>query len=211
MVIQTKGRLKLFPKIQFAPVIETIPTSNVTDYLDDIRSTLAVLPEEEICRIVSILDHARLEGKTVFIFGNGGSAATASHFACDLSKGAMCKGRPRFKVLSLTDNLPVFSAWANDSAYDQVFAEQLENFAEEGDIAIAISGSGNSPNVLNGVKTARIKGLVTIGLTGFEGGKLKDLVDIPMVVANHTMEQIEDVHMLLAHMITTCLRKISED
>jgi D-sedoheptulose 7-phosphate isomerase len=169
-------------------------------------TALASLPHAAISQVVAVLDEARIGEKTVFIFGNGGSAATASHFACDLAKGAICPDKPRFKVLSLTDNIPVFSAWANDSAYDRVFAEQLENFVGYGDVIIAISGSGNSRNVLDGVEVANAKGAITIGFTGFDGGKLKDLVDIPLVVPNYVMEQVEDIHLLLEHIITTCLR-----
>jgi len=106
----------------------------------------------------------------------------------------------------LTDNVPLLSAWANDTAYENVFAEQLENFIEMGDIAIGISGSGNSQNVLNGVKVAKAKGATTIGFIGFDGGKLKDLVDLAIIVPNHNMEQVEDIHLLLEHVITTCLR-----
>ncbi len=153
----------------------------------------------------SVIEALRKGGK-LLIFGNGGSAATASHFASDLSKGAICEGKPRIKAFALTDNIALLSAWANDSAYENAFAEQLENFIEPEDIAIAISGSGNSANVLNAVKLAKSKGATTIGFTGFDGGKLKDLVDIAIVVPSHCMEQIEDIHLLLEHMITTCLR-----
>jgi len=157
--------------------------------------------------VVELIETARARGKRIFTFGNGGSAATASHFASDLCKGAISPGKPRIRAFALTDNLPLLSAWANDSAYENIFAEQLDNFVEAGDIAIGISGSGNSPNVLNGVKIAKAKGATTIGLIGFDGGKLKNLVDMAIVVPNHNMEQVEDVHLLLEHIITTCLRK----
>jgi D-sedoheptulose 7-phosphate isomerase len=168
---------------------------------------LAKLAVEEIVRVVELIEKAREKGSRVYIFGNGGSAATASHFASDLSKGAICQGKPRIKAFALTDNVPLLSAWANDTAYENIFAEQLENFIEPEDIAIGISGSGNSPNVLNGVKVARAKGATTIGFIGFDGGKLKDFVDIAIVVSSHNMEQVEDIHLLLEHVITTCLRQ----
>jgi D-sedoheptulose 7-phosphate isomerase len=179
----------------------------IRKYLSEVSATLAKLPVEGIAQVVELLGQARLNRKRVYIFGNGGSAATASHFASDLSKGAISHGKPRIRAFALTDNVPLLSAWANDTAYENIFAEQLENFIEVGDIAIGISGSGNSQNVLNGVKVAKANGATTIGFIGFDGGKLKELVDIAIVVPNHNMEQVEDIHLLLEHVITTCLRK----
>jgi len=185
--------------------------SIIKGYLSQVGTTLGRLPVDKIAEVVEVLDEARGKGKKIFTFGNGGSAATASHFASDLAKGAICQGKPRFKAFALTDNVPLLSAWANDTDYANIFSEQLENFAEPGDVAIAISGSGNSANVLNGVKTARAKGAITIGFVGFDGGKLRDLVDIALVVPNHNMEQVEDIHLLLEHVITTCRREGSAD
>jgi len=179
----------------------------IRNYLSEVGDTLKGLSAEAIAQFVGVLEETRMEGKRVYVFGNGGSAATASHFASDLSKGAISKGKPRIKAFALTDNVPLITAWANDTAYENIFAEQLENYIEPRDIAIGISGSGNSQNVLNGVKVAKSKGATTIGLIGFDGGKLKDLVDIAIVVPNHNMEQVEDVHLLLEHVITTCLRE----
>jgi len=182
----------------------------IKKYLSAVSATLAKLPVEGIAQLVELLEQARVNRKRVYTFGNGGSAATASHFASDLSKGAISKGKPRIKAFALTDNVPLLSAWANDTAYENVFAEQLENFIEMGDIAIGISGSGNSQNVLNGVKVAKAKGATTIGFIGFDGGKLKDLVDLAIIVPNHNMEQVEDIHLLMEHVITTCLRNSSQ-
>ena len=112
--------------------------------------------------MVEILDRARAEKRRVFIFGNGGSAATASHFACDLNKGATCSGRPRFKAMALSDNLPAISAWANDTSYENIFAEQSGNHIEAGDIVIGISGSGKSMNVVNALKLANSKEATTL-------------------------------------------------
>lgn len=179
----------------------------INQYQAEVGATLARLPVETIAQVVDVLEEARVKGRSVFIFGNGGSAATASHFASDLAKGSICPGKPRVKAFALTDNMPLLSAWANDSAYENIFAEQLENFIEGGDIAIAISCSGNSANVLNGVKVAKAKGATAIGFIGFDGGKLKELVDIAVVVPSHNMEQVEDIHLLLGHVITTCLRE----
>ena len=175
-------------------------------YLSEVSATLDKLAVEAITQVIEVLEEARIKGRSVYIFGNGGSAATASHFASDLSKGAICKGKPRIRAFALTDNMPLISAWANDTVYESIFAEQLENFVEPGDVAIGISGSGNSPNVLNGIKVAKAKGATAIGFIGFDGGKLKDIVDIVIIVPNHNMEQVEDIHLLLEHIVITCLR-----
>jgi D-sedoheptulose 7-phosphate isomerase len=179
----------------------------IKTYVSDVSTILGGLPVDSIVQVIGVLEEARREGKRVFLFGNGGSAATASHFAADLAKGAICEGKPRIQAFALTDNLPLLSAWANDTAYENVFAEQLENFIKSGDVAIGISGSGDSQNVLNGITTARAKGATTIGLIGFSGGRLKELVDFPIIVPSRNMEQVEDIHLLLAHIITTCLRE----
>ena len=179
----------------------------IETYLSEVGATLGKLPVDMTAQVVEIIETARARGKRIFTFGNGGSAATASHFASDLSKGAISPGKPRIKAFALTDNVPLLSAWANDTAYENIFAEQLENLVDTGDIAIGISGSGNSQNVLNGVRVAKAKGASTIGFIGFDGGKLKSLVDLAVVVPSDNMEQVEDIHLLLAHIITTCLRK----
>jgi len=179
----------------------------IESYLQAVTSTLENLPVRSIARAVQVIENARTERRTVFLFGNGGSAATATHFACDLSKGAIANGKLRIRAISLCDNIALLCAWANDTAYEHVFAEQLENLIEPGDIVIGISGSGNSPNVLNAMTLAKAKGAITIGVSGFTGGKLKDIADVPVVVPNHCMEQVEDVHLVLEHVITTCLRE----
>jgi D-sedoheptulose 7-phosphate isomerase len=179
----------------------------ITKYISGVGVTLGKLPVEKIAEAIDLLEKARLEGNKVLIFGNGGSAATASHFASDLSKGAIREGKPRIKAFALTDNIPVLTAWANDTSYENVFAEQLENCVDPGDIVIGISGSGNSLNVLKAMNVARARGASTIGFIGFDGGKLKSLVDIAIIVPSHNMEQVEDIHLLLEHAITTCLRE----
>ena len=178
----------------------------IGDYIEEVRDTLSRLEVDDIGRIVEVLERAREEGRRVFILGNGGSASTASHFACDLSKGAINPTKPRIKAMALTDNLPVLSAWANDTAYENIFAEQLENHLEAGDVVIGISGSGNSPNVLNALKLANDKGATPIAFTGFDGGRVKDIAGLCIIVPNNSMEQVEDIHLLLEHVITTCLR-----
>jgi len=138
----------------------------------------------------------------VYLFGNGGSASLASHFACDLGKGtAYLNGGKRFRVLALTDNIPVITAWANDASYEDIFSEQLKSFVQPGDIAFAISGSGNSKNVLKGLAVAREAGALAIGISGFQGGKMKSLCDLCVVVPSSNMQVIEDLHVAMAHSI----------
>ena len=181
----------------------------INQYIEQVRNTLSGLNVEKIEQIVDILQEARAERRRVYIFGNGGSAATASHFACDLNKGAICSGQPRFRAIALTDCLPLLSAWANDASYEDIFAQQLENHVEPGDIVIGISGSGNSMNVVNALRLANSRGAITIAFTGFEGGKVKDIAHFCLTVRNNSMEQVEDIHLLLEHAITTCLRVMS--
>jgi D-sedoheptulose 7-phosphate isomerase len=181
--------------------------STIHQYVDEIKRTLDSLPWREIEETIGILQQARLHDRQVFIMGNGGSAATASHFACDLGKGTLMAGRPRFRVISLTDNVPLFSALANDLGYDRVFVEQLASLVQPGDVVIGISGSGNSANVLNALALARQVDAITVGFTGFDGGQLKDMVDVCVHVANDCMEQVEDVHLMLEHLICTELRR----
>jgi D-sedoheptulose 7-phosphate isomerase len=178
----------------------------IDQYLIQLCEIIEKLPRKPLNEILALLREAQQSKRQVFIFGNGGSAATASHMVCDFVKNTIRPDRTRMKVIGLVDNMPTFSAYANDEGYDRVFAEPLESLGEAGDLAIAISGSGNSPNVLRGIETARRKGLTTIGLTGFQGGKLVDLVDVCLVVPSNSMEQIEDFHMVIDHLLTICLR-----
>ncbi len=157
-------------------------------------------------RFVPLLLTARSEGRTIFFFGNGGSASTASHFVVDIGKATIRGDGKRFRCVALVDNVESVTAWANDTDYSRVFAEQLKGLAVRGDVAVGISGSGNSPNVLEACKVARSLGLSTVGLTGMGGGKLKELVDVPLVVPSNSMQHIEDVHLLVCHLLTAYLR-----
>lgn len=183
------------------------PSFAYTDYVEGIKRTLDKLPWERVERVLDVLDAARLKGRRVFVFGNGGSASTASHMACDLSKNTTTPGTPRLRTLALNDNMALFSALSNDLGYENVFAEQLATFVDAGDVVIAISASGNSPNVLNAIAVAHERGATTIGLSGYAGGKLARLVDCPIVAENDCIEQVEDVHLILEHIITTALRE----
>jgi len=184
----------------------------IQKYLDDIGRILQNLPQAEIARTIDILTLARTEGRRIFVMGNGGSAAMASHFACDLGKGTVREGKTRFKVISLNDNVPLLTAYANDFGYETVFAEPLASLAEPGDVAIAISSSGNSPNVLRAMDVAQKRGLTTIGITAFEGGKLKEKVDVCVIVpadSRHpdAMQHAEDGQWVVLHIIFVVMRQ----
>lgn len=176
-------------------------------YAAEVKRTLDHLPWPTVDKIVQVLHEARLNRQRVFVVGNGGSASTASHMACDLNKNTAAPNVPRFRVMALTDCMPLFSACANDNGYENVFTEQLANFMQAGDVLVAISASGNSQNVLNAVAFARANQAMTIGWSGYNGGKLADQVDISVVVPNHCIEQIEDIHLMLEHILTTALRQ----
>ncbi len=177
----------------------------IQSYLDKLCQALQDLPQDEIARAIDVLERARVEGRRVFLFGNGGSAATASHIAVDLIKGTAQPGKPRLKVITLNDGIPTLTAYANDYGYETVFAGPLEALAEPGDVAIGISGSGNSPNVLRAMDVARERKLTTIGLTGYEGGRLKDKVDVCIIVPSHSMQRIEDAHLVILHIVFLAL------
>ncbi|KPL79082.1 hypothetical protein ADN00_04210 [Ornatilinea apprima] len=178
----------------------------IDTYFGDLKKVIDALPHQTIAAVYEKIDECQRAGKTLFVFGNGGSAATASHMVCDMGKNTRGTAKPRLKIIGLNDNMPTFSAYANDEGYDRVFAEQILSLGNPGDMVLAISGSGNSPNVLEGIKAAKEKGLFTIGWSGFDGGKLKDMVDLALVVPVHDMEQVEDVHMILDHLTTGLLR-----
>jgi D-sedoheptulose 7-phosphate isomerase len=175
-------------------------------YFNQLASLLETLPRDAIDRAEEALRSAWRDGRTVFLLGNGGSAATASHLVCDFAKGLVADGRPRMRALALTDSVPLITAYANDISYECVFAEQLAGLVQPGDVVVAISGSGNSPNVLAAVRTANELGAVTVGLSGYAGGKLASLVSLPVVVRSDNMQMIEDAHMIIGHALFTALR-----
>ena len=173
----------------------------IDDYLNAVTGLLADLPRDRIANVVDLVRDAYDNGKQVFIMGNGGSASTSSHLACDLQKGLGGLSDKKFKVMSLTDNVAIMTAWANDTDYSSIFTEQLATWVKPGDLVIGISGSGNSPNVINGIELANRMGAVTIGISGFQGGKLAQTARHGVVVRSDNMQHIEDVHMVLAHLI----------
>jgi D-sedoheptulose 7-phosphate isomerase len=175
-------------------------------YLNEIGNVLQQLPRDQIARIIDILRRARLAGKRIFLIGNGGSAGTASHLVNDLLKGTVAEGKPRMKAIALTDNVPVMLAYANDCGYETIFAEQLDALADSDDVLVAFSGSGRSPNVIRALDLARERGLTTVGFTGRDGGEMRERCDVCLVVPCQCMEQIEDAHVVLTHLISSALR-----
>ncbi len=180
---------------------------SLATYYQQVQHHLSQLDLEQVSGTIETLLKANHREATIFIFGNGGSASTASHFANDLAKGCAVEGYNRFRVISLVDNLALVTAWANDVAYEEVFAEQLKNLLRPGDVVIGISGSGNSPNILKGIEFARSAGAYTIGFCGYGGGKLRQLVDLAVSSDCSVMEQVEDIHMCLCHSIATTIRQ----
>ena len=174
----------------------------INQYLNDTTKVIGGLPTDKIEGIVNKLERAREEGKQIFICGNGGSAMAASHLACDLGKGTAKPDKPRFKVISLADNMATITAYANDLSYQDIFVEQLINLFQPGDVVLGISGSGNSENVLRALRYAREHGGVTIGFTGFDGGKMKDIAEECLIVDKHDMQMVEDSHLILIHILT---------
>ena len=184
----------------------------IREYLNGVKKCLDCINEEKVQSVVDTILGAYTEGKSIFILGNGGSASTATHFACDLSKGTAFEGKPRLKATSLTDNVALMTAIANDIDYSAVFVEQLTNFLSKEDVVVCISASGDSPNVLKAAKYARSKGAFVVGLIGFGGGKLKELVDKAIVLPTEDYRQVEDIHLVLAHLVSREVgRRIREE
>ncbi len=175
-------------------------------YKDGLKQALDTVPLEVFEELVRLLDQAYQEERQVFLMGNGGSGATASHIACDLNKGVSYGLGKRFRVICLNDNVPTTLAYANDVSYEDVFVEPLKNFLRPGDLVIGISGSGNSPNILKAIAYANSQGAHTVGLAGFNGGKLAGLAGTPLVVQVNDMQKAEDIHLILLHVVMQILR-----
>ncbi len=179
------------------------------DYLGGLKDVLDRLPLKPIDEIIRAIEQARDEGRQIFVIGNGGSAATASHMMNDLCKGTLGhKGDapwPRLRVIALTDNVSLMTAWANDTDFNHIFSEPLKNLTQRGDVLVAISASGNSPNIIAAVEAAKQIGVTVLGLAGFTGGKLSKMADVSLVVPSDGYGPVEDVHMILDHIITSYL------
>lgn len=170
-------------------------------YIKQLKTILDTFDHDCFTRMIDAIMAAYAKDRHIFVMGNGGSGATASHLTCDINKGCCFDLEKKFKMICLNDNMPTLLALANDVSYESVFVEQLKNFFAPGDLVIGISGSGNSTNVLKAVQYANDHAGHTIGLSGFSGGKLAQLAQIPFIAVVNDMQQVEDVHMVVAHMV----------
>ncbi len=185
--------------------------SNGADFLHSyakaVANNLLKTDFETLDTIVELIKRTKKTGNRIYIAGNGGSAATASHMANDLVKGARVCGREGFRAICLNDSTPIVTCLANDFCYDDIYSIQLKTYAQKGDLFIVFSGSGNSPNIVNGSKMAREMGLTTIAFGGRDGGKLRNICDYILIAPTNSMEQLEDMHLLYEHAIVSLLQK----
>lgn len=190
---------------------EGIKIKSAEEYLNQLKNNLEILDLKRIDRIVDTLLRAYKNNKQIFIMGNGGSAILASHFACDLRKETLqniyANQEKKFKITSLTDNIALITAFSNDLGYEYIFSQQLNNLISEGDVVIGISASGNSKNIINAINLAKKNKAITIGFLGFDGGKLKDIVDFKILIKTDHYGIIEDIHSTLQHMICSILKE----
>lgn len=180
-------------------------SQHLSDYVEQVAATLRLLPQEPLYLIADAIWQTYLRDGTIFVCGNGGSAATASHFACDLSKWTSRPGVRRVRAIALTENVPLITAWSNDHDYATIFVEQLVAHYRPGDLLVAISGSGNSENVLRATMWANAVGAPTVGLCGFDGGRLVQTASLVLHVSNHSMPQVEDIHSTICHALAVNL------
>ncbi|MEM3101658.1 MAG: SIS domain-containing protein [Candidatus Nitrosotenuis sp.] len=176
-------------------------------YINDLKSLLDRFPHDAFQKIFEILLDAYKNDRQIFVMGNGGSGSTASHFVCDINKGSCYGLEKRFKMICLNDNMPSVLAYANDQSYEDIFVEQLKNFLKTGDVVIGISGSGNSKNVLKAISYAKERGAITVGLSGFDGGRLARLADVSLIAKINDMQKSEDLHMIVVHMLMQSLSR----
>jgi D-sedoheptulose 7-phosphate isomerase len=183
----------------------------IRDYIADLKTCLDDLDTDSLEKVKDLLLKAYTDKKQIFICGNGGSATTASHFACDLGKGTTVdfadSSETRFRVVALTDNIATLTAYANDNSYEDIFKEQLVNLIGPGDVVIGISASGNSENVVRALKLAKEKGATSASFVGFSGGKCKDVSDISVYVKNDHYGVVEDMHLVIMHLLSYYLKE----
>ena len=201
-------------------VVKMTDMQFIEKYFSDMLHVIKDISRDDISRVIDILFDAWKNGKKIYTMGNGGSASTASHFAADLAKTSIVNGKERFKVIGLTDNIPLMSAWINDNGFENLFTGQLGNFIEAGDVLVGFSvhggsGSGSaglwSQILLKAMKFAQDKGAKTIGFSGFDGGTFKKMCDACIVVPINSTPQVESFHVVLHHLIVfTLIEKIRE-
>ncbi len=173
----------------------------ITNYVKAQKAALDSIPTACVGQVIEKFQQALREDRQIFVFGNGGSAANASHFVTDLGKGASDKLARRFRCLTLNDNVSWMTALGNDYAYEEIFVRQLENYARKGDLVLALSVSGNSPNVVKAMEWAKKNGLYSIALVGAKRGRMAELADLPVVVDSTHYGRVEDAEMGICHMI----------
>jgi D-sedoheptulose 7-phosphate isomerase len=178
-----------------------------TQYLVELNNVLNDFPHQNFDKMIQEFMVSYEKERNIFVMGNGGSGSTASHWSCDINKGCCLKLEKKFKMLCLNDNIPTMMAYANDISYDDIFIEPLKNFFRSDDLVIGISGSGNSNNVLKAIEYARNNRGRTIGLCGYQGGKLHDMVDIPLLARVNDMQKVEDIHMIIVHISMQAISK----
>jgi len=176
-----------------------MPSVFMNSYITRLAGILERINGKEFEDFIAELDRAYRQEASIFIFGNGGSATTASHFACDMNKGVGHGKSKKFKVVCLNDNIPILLAYANDISYNDVFMEQLKNFVQAEDLVIGVSGSGNSENIVRAVSYANERGIATFGICGFDGGSLKNVAQNSLVIDCDDMQKIEDTHLIIFH------------
>lgn len=179
----------------------------IETYLSEVEQAIRQISRPDVRSIVDVLFAMWQRGSTVYVLGNGGSASTASHMMNDLSKFTSFPNRARLRAIALTDNVPIMTAYGNDQSYEDIFFEPMQNLVRKDDVVIAISGSGNSPNVIKAITFAKSIGAVTIGLCGHPGGKLAELADHRVIIPAQYIGQQEDGHLILNHAIATALRE----
>jgi D-sedoheptulose 7-phosphate isomerase len=181
---------------------------HIVNYLNTVRGVLDELPIASVEKVLEVFEEAYRADRTVYICGNGGSWATAAHWVCDFSKGANAPRCRRLRMMSLGDNVPMLTAYGNDENYDAVFAEPVRTYVRPGDVVVLLTASGNSPNVLAAARAAREVGAITVGLIGFGGGELAGLVDHAVIVACREYGPVEDLHLVLDHIISLYMRGV---
>jgi D-sedoheptulose 7-phosphate isomerase len=181
---------------------------HITGYLDLLRRVLDEVPVADVEKVLEIFETAYRQDRTIYICGNGGSWSTAGHWVCDFSKGTNAKGVRRMRMFGLGDNVPMLTAYGNDVHYDQIFAEPIRTYVRPQDVVVLLTASGNSPNVLEAAAAAREVGAVTVGLIGFGGGKLAGMVDHAVTVGCREYGPVEDLHLILDHIISLYMREV---
>ena len=183
--------------------------SDIWGYVDDIKNMISNLDKNRIQKLANMMENTKKTDNIIFIIGNGGSASTASHWACDLGKGTIKNfndSKDRLKVISLTDNVSTITAYGNDISYDEIFSQQLKNLMGAGDLLIVLSGSGKSRNIIKAINAAKEAGVYVFSLLGFDGGEAVKISDDCIIIPSRNYGVIEDVHMSIGHIVTALLK-----